>query len=513
MSRLARRCLGLGLAVALIASCGGDPPPERTESRAAPVLRFAVVAPTSLDPAAAGDPESVSLAQLTALALTTLNPETSLAGPGLARSWTVDAAQQVFTFRIDPRRRFVTGRTVTATDVKASLERVVAPTTRSPLADLLNEVDGYAAARTSGGPLAGITVLAPDRLQIRITRPDATFPISLGHPGLGVVTPSAEVPGGILGTGPYAVDSAGPEGWTLRRVRGSGARRISVRKVADATTARTDVLDRRADVALVDRSAGTEFPASVRAIASPYVAVSNYAMNLRNPKFANADFRAAVLHALDETALVRTVLGPTVGVARGVIPETVSGHADRPCAKVCDHDPAAAKAALARAFPAGGAPTIAVDFDATPAQAELAALVVEQLAEVGITATPRPHEPAAYDDFLANDTPDLFRLGWVAADPSAEAFMLPVFASGAPENVARLSSPVSDLLLVAASREGDDAERARLYRRAERAVLDQRAVKPLVQYRTRYLLRGNLRGLVVDALGGVFSGYPGLAIR
>ena len=156
---------------------------------------------------------------------------------------------------------------------------------------------------------------------------------------------------------------------------------------------------------------------------------------------------------------------------------------------------------------------IAVDFDATPAQNQLAALVVGQLAAVGITAIPRPHEPATYDDFLANDTPDLFRLGWVAADASAEAFLLPVFAGGAPENVAHVSSPASDLLLVAASREGDTAERARLYRRAERAVLEQGAVKPLVQYRTRYLLRNSVSGLVVDALGGAFSGYSGMAER
>lgn len=513
MTRRVRRLLGGGLSALLVAACAGEPEPVRPKPAAVAELRFAVVAPASTDPALAGDPESVSLAQLTSTPLTSLDPETSLAGPGLARSWTVDAAQQVFRFRLDPRRRFVTGRVVTATDVKASLERVVAPATRSPLADLLKEVDGYAAARATGGPLSGITAVAPDRLEIRIARPDATFPISLGHPGLGVVAPAVEVPGGFLGTGPYAVETATPEGWRLRRVGGSGARRITVAKLVDAATARAAVLARGADVTLVDRSAGTEFPPRVRAIASPYVAVSNYAMNLRNPKFANADFRAAILHALDETTLVRTVLGPTVGVARGVIPETVSGHADRACARVCDHDPAAARAALARAYPSGGAPSISVDFDATPAQAQLAALVVQQLASVGITASPRPHDPAGYDDFLANETPDLFRLGWVAADPSAEAFLLPVFASGAPENVARLSSPASDLLLVAASREGDDEERAALYRRAERAVLDQRAVKPLVQYRTRYLLGRDVRGLVVDALGGAFGGYPGLADR
>jgi hypothetical protein len=35
----------------------------------------------------------------------------------------------------------------------------------------------------------------------------------------------------------------------------------------------------------------------------------------------------------------------------------------------------------------------------------------------------------------------------------------------------------------------------------------------MVQYRTRYLLRTSVRGLVVDALGGAFSGYAGVADR
>ena len=61
--------------------------------------------------------------------------------------------------------------------------------------------------------------------------------------------------------------------------------------------------------------------------------------------------------------------------------------------------------------------------------------------------------------------------------------------------------------------EGGVDERAALYRRAERAVLEQRAVKPVVQYRTRYLLREPLTGLVVDALGGAFTGYVGMAGR
>ena len=159
----------------------------------------------------------------------------------------------------------------------------------------------------------------------------------------------------------------------------------------------------------------------------------------------------------------------------------------------------------------GGVPTIAIDHDDTPTQTRLAEVARQQLATVGITATPRPHPAAEYDDFLANGDPELFRLGWVASDPSAEAFMLPVFATGAPENVAHISSLAADLTEVAASRTADAAARSRLYRRAERSVLEQIAVKPVAQYRTRYLARSRVRGLAVDLLGGIFADYAGLA--
>ena len=465
------------------------------------------------DPALAVDPDSISIAELVATPLVVIDPATSEPRPGVARRWVGDRSLTAFTFTIDPRARFTSGAPVTATDVVASLDRVIVPATGSPVAELLAEVDGYAEARAAGTPIRGIRALSPRRVEVRLSRADATFPVALGHPALGIVRVDADAPGGLIGAGPYAVTAADDAGWTLERRRGVGAQRVVVRRYPDAAATRAAVTSGDADLALVTRDAGTTFRGDLRPVSAPYVAVSNYALDLSNPKFANPDFRRAILQALDAATLVRSTFGPTVGVANGVIPETVSGHGPRPCRDVCEYDPAGARAALARAFPTGGVPTIAIDHDDTPTQTRLAEVARQQLATVGITATPRPHPAAEYDDFLANGDPELFRLGWVASDPSAEAFLLPVFATGAPENVAHISSLAADLTEVAASRTADAAARNRLYRRAERSVLEQIAVKPVVQYRTRYLARSRVRGLAVDLLGGIFADYAGLADR
>ena len=90
------------IALASCTSTGDDSTPKPAQPRA---LRFAVVEPTTLDPAQAADPEAVSLAELTSLPLVTLDAATSLPRPGLARSWRADAAQQTFTFRLDPSKQ------------------------------------------------------------------------------------------------------------------------------------------------------------------------------------------------------------------------------------------------------------------------------------------------------------------------------------------------------------------------------------------------------------------------
>jgi ABC-type oligopeptide transport system substrate-binding subunit len=145
---------------------------------------------------------------------------------------------------------------------------------------------------------------------------------------------------------------------------------------------------------------------------------------------------------------------------------------------------------------------VAIDYDDSTTQAELATEVASELGAVGIQATPRPHKAEEYAAFLANGSPELFRLGWVGDFASADAFISPLFVSGAPENVAHVSNPTVDSQLAAGRKAAAPARRNRAYRSSSGAVLGTFAVAPVVQFDTRLLAVSTVRELDIDPLGG-----------
>jgi len=162
----------------------------------------------------------------------------------------------------------------------------------------------------------------------------------------------------------------------------------------------------------------------------------------------------------------------------------------------------AAKELLGQAFPPGGVPSVAVDYDDSPTQAGLAQEVVAQLTAVGIPAVARPHSGAEYPAFLVYGNPELFRLGWVGDFASTDAFLSPLFVSGAPENVARVASPAVDAELDAARKELAPRRRNRSYRSAASEVLATFAVAPVVQFSTRIVSAPAVRDVEIDPFGG-----------
>ena len=52
--------------------------------------------------------------------------------PSLADSWTISPDGMVYTFKLNSKPKFTTGRRVTAGDVKYSIERAVNPKTQGP---------------------------------------------------------------------------------------------------------------------------------------------------------------------------------------------------------------------------------------------------------------------------------------------------------------------------------------------------------------------------------------------
>lgn len=507
-----RRLTAILVAVTLgaVACSGGASSGGRGAARGG-VLRIGVVGLGSLDPARADLPATAEMAELLFTPLVRLDPRTRAPRPALARHWRANVTQTTFTFTLWRGARFHDGTPITAADVKATFDRVAARATLSTLAPLLEPVAGYPQAHDLGSTpgLSGVVARDVRTVVITLRQPFALLPTALSHPGLGIVpaAPTNSLADHPVGSGPFRFGSRDATGVHLVRahtapgVPAPHVARVELVKFARTADAQASFDAGKLDV-LREGEATTRPTRAHRDATAPYLAVGFYALNLKSLKFVDAHFRQAIVRAVDARALVRKVYGGRAGVATGIVPSGVPGGPSRACRATCDHDAAAAKQLLAQAFPHGGVPGIAVDFDDTPTQQALAGEVVAELAAVGIVGVKRPHPAGSYDSFLANDVPELFRLGWVGDFPSADAFLSPVFVSGAPENVAHVSSPAADAAMKAAEAEKSRSKRAAKFAEAERAVLATFAVAPVVQFETRLALARRVLGLVIDPFGG-----------
>ncbi len=130
----------------------------------------------TLDPAIGYDWQNWSMIKSLFDGLMDYVPGTTELRPGLAESYDISADGMTFTFHLRAGVKFHNGRMMTADDVKYSLDRVTAPTTQSPGAGFFGAIAGYdAMADGSATSLAGVTVVDPATVEIKLSRPDATF--------------------------------------------------------------------------------------------------------------------------------------------------------------------------------------------------------------------------------------------------------------------------------------------------------------------------------------------------
>jgi ABC-type oligopeptide transport system substrate-binding subunit len=96
---------------------------------------------------------------------------------------------------------------------------------------------------------------------------------------------------------------------------------------------------------------------------------------------------------------------------------------------------------------------------------------------------------------------DLFRLGWVPAYPTADAYLHPVFASNSPNNLPGFAVAAVDDLLRAARSTNDPASRTGIYAQAETAILSELPVIPLAQFEFHGVASKRTRGLELGVMG------------
>lgn len=536
-----RRQIALVSAVAftlLLGACtGGSNAPPANESQGVQgtpgsvdlstisvnAYRIGVVSRNTLDPAAVLPTNQAEMiaADLLFDSLTAIDPQTGAARPAAAFTWTVSDDQTTWRFAVG-RTKFSDGRTVTAGDAKASLERVAKQQNEEckkqnpsagtngtsgqcpSLAGLrLEVIDGYREFLTGTTPeIRGIQAVDDSTLQIQTREPYAPLAELLASPIFGIVPkdagPTADFEKNLVTSGPYKISQRTDAIVRLEKSNDNPSP-TSVDKIE---LVHFFTLDGSYKAFTEGKLDWTQVPQDKVAEAKskfgegaikPFNAEQFFGINLGNAAYANEKFRQAMLKAVDRSALVDQVL-PGRAKLNGSVPPGVPGVVDDPCEAACVADPPTAKSLLAEAFPDGNIPPVEIEVYDDPTQKQMADSLKQQWAAVGINATVAVKSVEDFPKFVVSGQQQVFGIGWVGLYPDPDAYLAPLFLSGSLDNLTNFSSPDLDAGLKEARGISDRETRIAKYADMQRLVMKQLPIIPIAAATTNAVLSKRVSG-------------------
>ncbi|AWK85882.1 ABC transporter substrate-binding protein [Azospirillum thermophilum] len=433
--------------------------------------------------------------------------------PALATGWETADGGRSWRFSLRRGVRFHSGREFTAADVLWTWERHL---TRKPQpgysAFYLRGVEGAAALqRGDASSLSGVTIPDPHTLVVRLTEPDALFPL---YPFL-FVDRGLEAEFGPSwpeqasgGTGPFRFASW-RRGDSVRLEAHAGywggapavdGVQLSVLPDPNTLLARYDAGD--LDVAPLPenlvRSAVRQprYDGQVRAFRRAQVRYLAVNQDLY-PPFRDQRVREALRLALDRAATVDGLHAGRAVLAEGFVTPGLGGyHPDS--AAPAPADPVRAKALLAEAGHAGGRGLPPLQIAGAPNVREEATYFAAQLGAVlGIPVGVRILERGAYVAAINEGREALFFNGWTADYPDPMDQLASQWFSASPTNRSRWRDPSFDRLVDRARSLADPAARHALYREAEHLLNAGSAAVPLPVPQYVALMRPGVTGVVI----------------
>ncbi len=143
--------------------------------------------PVTLDPALSRDSNSNHVIREIFIGLLAQGEDGNPV-PGIAANWHLEDDGRTYSFLLRPDAYFHNGRQVNAEDARFSLERLVAPGSKSPHAGLIQNIQGVAEfAQGKTRHIEGIKVLGRQQLSITLDSPNLIFLHSLANIATAIV--------------------------------------------------------------------------------------------------------------------------------------------------------------------------------------------------------------------------------------------------------------------------------------------------------------------------------------
>lgn len=424
---------------------------------------------------------------------------TSEVVPDLAESYkNISELEWEITLRKDVK--FHDGTAMTSADVKASLERTMADTSKSHLVGSIAKVD------------------APDANTVLITMktPTGTLLESLADPCCSIL-PAALISSGHdfgsepVGTGPYKLVSWEPankvvfESFQDYFIAEEVAYypNLEMRVIPEGSS-RTIALE-TGDVDIIVDLARSDYN---RIHENPNLALYETAacqlyylgFNMDDPVCQDENFRKAWQYAVDKEGARLVSLEGLGAIVENVIPANVMGyHAD----ENYTYDPEKAKELLADANFTQDKPLVLCCYSEDTSK--IAQVIQANMKEVGVEVEIAQNTTAVHIDGTAKGDFAFFLSGWSTA-PNPDRFLRPLYHSSAvgATNAVRLNDPAVDALIDAAATEVDAAKRESLYSQALDAIMERSPSVPICSKPTLVAYNAALENVTINSVSETY---------
>ena len=477
--------------------------------------------PPTLDPHLTSDTTSSGVVVEIFGGLVTFDTDLNLV-PDLAESFEISADSLTYTFVIRDTAVFHSGKPVTSSDIKWSLERAANPDTASPVAETyLGDIIGVEDVLNGvTDKISGVAVIDDKTIQIKIDSPKAYFLQKLTYPTAYVLDRENVESGGRSwtddpnGTGPFKlIEYKIGERLILERhdsyhLGAAGLKRIQMNLAGGSSMAmyENDEID-ITGVGLFDleRIKDPSDPLhSDLLVANPSFSISYVGFNAQQPPFDDPKFRQALNHAVNKELIAKEVLADLVVPAYGILPPGFPGHNEK--LDGLRYDPVLAKKLLSESAYAdpSSRPRIIVTIPGSGGTPNLDLEVIINMweDELGVEVEIQQVEWATYLRDLDRQKFQAYAgLGWEADYPDPQDFLDILFHSESENNNGAYSNAEVDSILEAARVEVDVVKRMDLYRQAEESIVADAPWLPLWFAGERHLLiKPYVKGYVVTPM-------------
>ena len=420
--------------------------------------------PTNLDPRVGIDAQSERIGELLFDALLTRDEHLNVQ-PGLAERWEIPDPL-TYVFHLHRGVTFHDGRPLTSRDVKWTFDSLLEGKIRSTKSAAYRFVDH---------------VDAPDEFTVvfHLKEPNATLLWNLSEGASGIVPDGSldEITRQPIGSGPFQFVSAEQDKEVVVKRNdnywGAKARLARVRFtiVPDATTRALELRKGSADAAInaltSDTIVALERESNLQVERAPGTVLSYLAFNLRDPILQDVRVRQAIAYAIDRAPLLEYIWRGFAEPALSVLPPQ-SWAFDRDVAAY-PHNPEKARQMLdAAGYRARDGVRFHLTMKTSTEESTrlLAAVLQQQLRDVGIALDIRTFEFATFFADVTSGAFQLYSLRWIGGNEDPDIFEYSFHSNRFPPKGANrgfYSNPRVDSLIDRARRETDQNVRKRLY--------------------------------------------------